>query len=488
MGFQAFSISNFSNSKFFFLLSFLIPSVVRVLPEILMGKYIVGFDTVSYYVPVTLRWIDDGVGFFEFVAYAPLFYVLLVGLFSLGVPLAVSLKVLPPLLYGFLGVAIFLFSRKVLGWSYLKGLFASCLATLYFVALRISWDMLRSELGLIFLFAFLIFLHIGSAKSLRKSFGLLLPSMALVVLSHQLVSVIMFTIVFVLVLQKLVRQEYVAVRNLVLSALPSVFLFALVVYSKFVASLPSANQSGWFSLFGFSSFSDTVWGTLGFLLFCYLPLFPFVIVGFWKVKSLELKVWVFWCLIGIALAVAFPVFVVGYRWALLLVFPLVFFAAEGVERFNFDVWKRVFLACSIFLSLSIVFLPTEYAFPYFRAFPYYVPSSMLQNSVSLSDCEDVVRALAWVDAGLGSDGVLLVHDAFHGWALLYLSGSSRVVCYGYGDPEVAAWELFETGVRRLFVVWWVSAEGWHGQASLSSCFVEVFRSGRIAVYAYDSAV
>jgi hypothetical protein len=477
------------NAWIFSLLAFLVPLTVRVLPEILMGRYIVGFDTVSYYVPVTLRWVNVGVGFFEFMAYAPLFYVLLVQLTFFGVPLTVSLKVLPPVLLGLLGLTIFVYAKKALSWSGWGSLSVSFFATLYFVGLRISWDMLRSELGLIFLFLFLTLLHEDLDKKSWKHFGLLSLMMALVVLSHQLVGMVMLAVLSVLIFQKVVRHEYFEGLNLILCSLPAVVLFGLTVYGHYVV-LPSVGSAGWFSLFGFSSFFDAAVDTLGFLVYCFLPLLPFAFLGFRCFNNLELKTWLAWCLVAILFPIVSPyaVFPLSYRWILLVVFPLSFFVVEGLRRFN-GRWRKVVLSgVSVLLSFSFVLLPAMFAFPYFRAFSYYVPSSMLQNSVPLSDCEDVVRALAWVNAGLGSDGVLLVHDAFHGWALLYLSDSNRVVCYGYGDPEVAAWELFETGVRRLFVVWWVSGEGWHGQASLSSRFVEVFCSGRIAVYEFSGNV
>src|SRR3972149_7225297 len=140
------------------LLAFLIPLVVRAIPEILMGPFVVGFDTLGYYVPNTLVWLRTGVGFWNFMAVAPFLYVLLMGVSSVGVPIVISLKVMSPLLLGFLGLAVFSYANKTLSWSPKKSLLVVLFATLYFVALRVSWDMLRSELALIFLFATLIFL------------------------------------------------------------------------------------------------------------------------------------------------------------------------------------------------------------------------------------------------------------------------------------------------------------------------------------------
>jgi hypothetical protein len=166
---------------------------------------------------------------------------------------------------------------------------------------------------------------------------------------------------------------------------------------------------------------------------------------------------------------------------------MAFFVAENIKRLNSGSFKKILGGILVFLSFSFVLFSADVAFPYFRAFPYYVPSSMLQNSVPLRDCDDVVRALSWVGKNLGSDGILLTHDAFHGWALLFLN-ESRVVCYGYENPEEAAVEIHGNGHGRLYLVWWIPGEGWHGWSTLPSCFVEVFRSNRIAVYSYNSTV
>lgn len=494
MVFPRFSFAYFENMdvRIFGVLAFLVPLMARGIPEILMGKHIAGFDTISYYVPVTLRLVNGGTSFLEFTAYAPLFYALLTALTLTGVPLNVSLKLLPTALHGLLGLAIYLYARKALEWSYKKSLFVSCLATLYFVALRISWDMLRSELGLIFLFVFLIFLRHNWKEKSWKGYPLLSLSMVLIVLTHQLVAIVMFAIIFAFALQKLFNKERVGSRKLLLSTIPAMVLFLLTVFAEFTLStsfsiingFDSAKSEGWLSLFGFASYFDMFTYNLGFLFYCCLPLSPFILAGIKHLRSLELKIAFFWCLLMPFSSIFSPC---AYRWTLMLVFPAAFFAVEGFGRFGSRLWKKSVGVFLILLSVSFVLLPAEVAFPYFWVFPSYVPSSMLQNSVPLRDCGDVVRALSWVVINIGSNGVLLVHDAFHGWALLYLNDSDRVVCYGYENPEEVALEKFENGYSRLFLVWWVAGEGWHGWASLPSCFVEVFRSNRIAVYTYNES-
>src|SRR3990170_4348559 len=185
-------VKGIAKPEAFPLLAFLIPLVVRAIPEILMGPFVVGFDTLGYYVPNTLVWLRDGVGFWNFVAVAPFFYVLLMGATSVGVPIVISLKVMSPLLLGFLGIAVYFYANKTLSWSPKKSLLVVLFATLYFVALRVSWDMLRSELALIFLFTTLVFLA-KDGRSLRT--GVLLSlAMLSVVFANQLIAIIMFAI------------------------------------------------------------------------------------------------------------------------------------------------------------------------------------------------------------------------------------------------------------------------------------------------------
>jgi hypothetical protein len=400
------------DARIFPLLAFLVPLGVRFLPEIFMGKYIVGFDTISYYVPITLRLINSRVSFLEFIGYAPLFYVFLTQLTLSGVPLTASLKVLPSVLIGFLGLSVFVYAQKALGWSSKKSLSVSLFATLYFIGLRISWDMLRSMLGLTFLFISLTILSSGLDRKSLKRLGLLLLTMVLVVLSNQLAGVLMFVILSVFILQRFLKREYLNGLTLLICSLPSLFIFGLTAYADFIV-LPSvsaannfASNAEWLSLFAFSSPVETLLATLGFLLICYLPLLPLVLWGIRRSTTLELKAWFFWCLAaGLGWVISPYVFVAGYRWILLLVFPTAFFAVDGFKWLKNTVLKKAFYGLLILLSLSFIFLPAEAAFPYFEAFPYYVPSSMLQNSVPLSDCEDVEMTMLWVKSNMGSNGV-----------------------------------------------------------------------------------
>jgi hypothetical protein len=303
----------------------------------------------------------------------------------------------------------------------------------------------------------------------------------------------MFIIVFAVALEKFMKRNYSFVRSVFMACFPAIALFTLTVYADYVVlpgyadDISVSGRLEWLSLMGYSSIADGIMLSVGFLLFCYISLIPFVLPGIRELNCLELKAWVIWCLAGASLPFLFPSAPLSYRWILLLTFPLAFFAAEGYGKVHSSLFKKSLACFMALLSFSFVLLPAEAAFPYFTIYPYYVPSSMLQNSVPLSDCEDVVRALNWVkDNNVCSSEILLVHDAFNGWALLY-ADSVKIVRYGYASPEKVAISFSQQGYGPIYLIWWVLGGGWHGQASLPSTFKEVFRSGRIAVYEFKAA-
>ncbi len=58
----------------FALAAFLIPLSVRAMPEIIVGPYPVGWDTIAFYVPNTLDWAAGKVGVLQMLGTAPLMY------------------------------------------------------------------------------------------------------------------------------------------------------------------------------------------------------------------------------------------------------------------------------------------------------------------------------------------------------------------------------------------------------------------------------
>ena len=478
-------------------LAFTIPLIVRAVPEILMNQYLVGFDTIGYYIPNTLTWLSNGVSFWSLMSSAPLLYILLMGITSIGVPITVTLKILGPLVLGLLGFATYYYAHKGLSWSPKKSLMVAILSTLYFVALRISWDMFRSELALIFLFLTLTILQ-KNRISIRN--GLLLSlMMALVVFSHQLVAIIMFAIITAMITNYSLKKKKTELSRIIVYSIPAALILLLIIYiNYFVFSSPvmsySVNYSGGFETLTTLSHLELVTNTLGFLVFCYLPLVPLLIFGLRGSKSnIHFKAWILWAVIPVLFVILSPnTFFLGgvlpFRWILLLTYPLSFYAVEGLFAIKWN-WHKIAYKVAVgsiigILSVGFLALPNNGAFGYFGSYPTYVPKSMLQNTVQLSDCQDTSNALLWAQNNMASDGFLLVHEAFYGWALLTFDGSRLIPYFFENLTDAVNKQLDKNSTNPLYLIWWVNGTGWYGQTTVPAMFKELYSSGNIAIYQY----
>jgi hypothetical protein len=485
-------------SLIFPFLAFAIPLMVRAIPEILMGQYVVGFDAMGYYVPNTLEWLRNGVTPLTFISSAPLIYIILMGITSIGASIIISLKILAPLILGLLGLAIYFYAHKALSWSSKKSLLVAVLATLYFVALRISWDMLRSELALIFLFLTLIMIQ--KNKFSLKSGVLLSLIMFLIVFTHQLIAIVMFAIIIATIIGLFFNKKKVELSKLVICAVPAAIFFLSIIYiNYFVYSLPilgiSSNFSGGFETLALASHFDLIVNTLGFLAFCYLPLLPLLVFSarHFRKSNLQLKAWVFLLSIPLLLVLISPTFfsiggVLPYRWIMVLTYPLAFYAIEGLSKIRSN-WYKIGIGLGVglilvTLSVSFMVFPNNEAFSYFGNFPQYIPKSMLQNTVQLSDCQDTTNALIWAKNNMPTNSNLLVHHVFYGWAELNFD-SNRLIPYYYGNPEETAQKIANSSSSQLYLIWWVNGSGWYGQPTVPELFKELYHSGNIAIYNYS---
>ena len=494
-----------SKSFLFPFLAFVVPLLFRAIPEVLMGPYVVGFDTMAHYVPTTLLWFRGDVSFLSFIGTAPLFYSIVISLVSLGGSLVWVLKVVSVVFEGVLGLSIFGFAQRGLGWSSWKSLAVAFLGTLYFVALRVSWDSLRNMLGLIFFFVVLMQFSLSEREgSSWKRYGLLSLAMVAVVLSHQLVSVIMLGVFAFTIGYKFVRGMPAKAFRLVLVVLPAAVLFLAVFFLvpsvpeyRLIFGFANAND-GWLALFGFSSYPTMLVSEAGFFFYCFMPLFPLVFLGIWRFKNLQIRSWLALSLILLLVPMVSPS---NLRWVIMLTYPLAFCVVEALSRLKSVSWKRfgftlrrigvVYLVLVVLvLSLGFMLMPPQDPFPYFSApvngYVYQIPSSMLQNTVPKVYCADTVNALQWFKNNADSGGVLLTHRAFYGWAMLNVN-ADQIVLYEYDNPVNAAKTVAQEGQNKIYLIWWVNGNGWYGQSTVSSSFEEVYHSGEIAIYTYDAA-
>jgi hypothetical protein len=482
------------------LLAFLIPLIVRTIPEILMGPYIVGFDTMGFYVPNTLLWLHNGINFGDFLATAPLFYTIFMSIVAAGGSPVFVLKVIPPLLLGFLGLSMYAYAQRGLGWSPSRSVFVALLGSIYFVALRTSWDQLREELGLIFFFTVLSLLIYQKGRS-WKTYSLLSLVMVVVVLSHQLVSVLMFGVIICTVVYNLFRRNFVDSITLILSSLPAVLYFFTAYLSDVLHSgFLNYSRSGVSSLAnwtGFASYQSMLVDAGGFFLYCFILLLPLALVNLRRLQNLQLKAWLLLSLILVLVPIAS---ISPYRWILMLTYPLVFFVAETIGRLRSIKWKRykftvrrivlLYLVLSTaVLSLGYVIMTPDKPFFYFNpnylnSYEYQIPTSMLQNTISITDCKDTVNSLLWLKDNANNSSILLTHTVFYSWALLTLN-VTQVKNYEFDAPDAAARAVAQEEHSQIYLIWWTKGHGWYDQPTLPSSFTEVYHSGEIAIYSYN---
>lgn len=485
---------------FFPLIAFVIPLIVRVIPEILMGPYIVGFDTLGFYVPNALLWLHDGVNLGNFLAIAPLFYTFFMSLVALGGSPVIVLKVIPPLLLGFLSLSMYAYAKRGLGWSPSKSMFVALLGSIYFVALRASWDQLREELGLIFFFVVLMLLISKKGRSWKHNvlFSFL---MIAVVLSHQLVSVLMFGVIVFTLARNLTCKDFMGLLKLFVVSLPAMLYFIIVYLSGVMQNglLDYSTNVGspLLSWTGFTSYQSMLVSEGGLFLYCFLLVLPLALISLSRLRNLQLISWLVFSLFLMLLPIAS---VSPFRWILMLTYPLAFYATDGLSRLKSIKWKRyrltaqriaiVYLVLSTgILSFGFIAMSSEKPFLYFNPgyfnnYVYQIPTSMLQNTISITDCQDTNNALLWFKDNVNSSSLLLAHRVFYGWALLTLN-ERQIRNYEFDAPDKSAMLISEEGHSQLYLIWWVKGGGWYDQPNLPSSFEEIYHSGKIAIYSFN---
>jgi uncharacterized membrane protein YhaH (DUF805 family) len=467
-----------------------------------MGSYLVGFDVLAHYVPTTVLWLQGDVTLGSFFGTAPLLYTLTTGLTVLSGSVFVALKVLPPLLIGFLGLSVYTYARLGVSWSQKKSLFVALLGALYFVALRISWDALREELAVGFLFlALTATALIVAGRASKKTYLLLSVALVAVILANQVVAVLALGIIVLSVIYLLLKKNRSIALRVIAPLLPAIIIFLAVFFLspsipeyRLIFGFPDTSD-GWIAIFGYSSYPDMLASTAVFYFYCFGFLLPLALLSVRRFKNFQMQIWVILILIAAFIPIVSPS---GLRITMLLTYPLAFYATEGLSRLKTIRWTRyrkpLFTAGIVYLVavtsvLGLGFMAASAAAP----FPYFsgavnrhlnqIPSSMLQNTVAIYDCPSVENAIKWLKDNMTDSDALLAHRAFYGWALLGID-KNQVILYEYDNPADAAAANATAGYSNLYLVWWVNGKGWYNLSSVPSVFHEVYQSGDIAVYVY----
>ncbi|MDG6223246.1 MAG: hypothetical protein QCH99_08300 [Candidatus Bathyarchaeota archaeon] len=498
------------------LIAFLVGFVVRLIPEILSFPYPIGWDTIYY-----ASRIEQGVVFSvgSDLVNSWLVYGILVALGNLtqADPFMI-LKVFAPLLYGGTCAGMYFVAWKRFNWSSTKSLLVAVLFSFQLAALTVSWQFYRNVFGvMVLLFALPLIRKDVSWKGLVALSVLSLFT----VWGHELAMASLFFIVFGMLAMSVYRKEKIPYR-LFVAILPAVLLFMGNFFwiSPFAIPLnPNlvyfndanfAHPGGLFFLTDYlnvntpiefySSYFSLFFDVASLFVLLYALLLPLVAVGYFKDRVLSS--WSFILLVGGVgcLVVPFAALFLWARWMILLIYPLSFFAANGLwkitkslkgvtfSRFTgkFKLTKKVaaglVLGSIIVGGLFMVFPLVEgkYGIIGWGGTFKYVPSTMQSSSVPLQDVQGVIEAYNWLNENMDSDSSLLVHDVFDMWTMLYLNQNYRGYLFDF-DLEGAKNQALADGYDSVYFVWWNQDIGWYN-LRVQNNWSSVQDYGRISVY------
>ncbi|MGQ9542835.1 MAG: hypothetical protein ACUVTM_01915 [Candidatus Bathyarchaeia archaeon] len=497
-----------------YLLLFSIGLFLRGLPELLVEKYPVGYDTIAHY-PFNIQTFGD-LGLAEMLTEAPLFYI--TGYFStrlLGMDVFTFLKFIGPILYGLTCISLYLFLRRCLGWAGMLSLLGALIFEVQLVSLRMSWDMFRLELGLIFMFITLVWAK-GASYRDKSLAGV---AAILTILSNQITGVILL---FILLWISLCKAG--SLRELLRYAAPFIpagILFLTVLYLTFltppvrdprlVTLGPAGHFLSYFEVdprFQGGSYLLVARNIGILMLFCYGLLSILIVKGLFRNLFLDPTLFIlslgsFSPLLIPSISLPIPY----WRWILLLIIPFSAYSARGLFRVRW-LWRRrglgLLLLITLFTTLSVGYasgtLPLRSLYFQFRgeapkppspskaeygpveSVNTYIPASLVASSISADNVaetiDDCIVSLKWLNDYEPQNACLLVEERFISLAGLYTSRQVSLAIYGGLTPIGKVLEgLKDREFSEVYLLWYsdVNIDG----------FTEVYRHRSIAIYKFD---
>jgi hypothetical protein len=433
--------------KFYLIFSFAL--FLRALPEFFSGSYPVGFDALSGYVPAIFALPDISPMKAFGWAYSPLsIYLLWFVRVLTGVDTYLLLKIAGPIFYGLFCVSFCYMLSHGLGWSNRKSFFVALLLLLQPAVLRMGWDQLREELGLIFLFVLLAVTKCKFLSASRFKVFSLLSLSILIVLSHQLVALLLFVIVSWQLLNYLPKKDSTFL-GIIVTMLPSVLIFVWQLYSQFLnpvysnhfapLQLPIGSGNFVFTNYFLSDhrfFGGNYWTVFShvgcLLLYTTIPLIPFAVKGFFKDKVfMPMLIW----LLPFSLSIlVYPWYALSQYWwcILLLPIPLTVYLGEYLdkkrvfENTKTSKSKKIYWAALLMLGVLAVGYAGSSTLGYSYitfGYPYaytYLPTGLVQSSIPFEDIPDVKAALEWMNTNAPLNSTLIVQEKIQGLAYIEL--------------------------------------------------------------------
>ncbi len=498
----------------FHLAAFLLPLGIRLFPELFANPYPIGFDTVAYYVPVITSRIALMANPLDYLGGSILLYLHLTYAYLLLGSTLFVMKVAPALLLGILGWSAYLLGRKLLAWGRSWALVFALLSSLYFVTLRLSWDLHRNVLGLSFVLLTLACMKLDRAD---VRYGAVAIFASLAVMTHEASAVLVVIVSVVQLVNGRLRRS----REFV-PFLPAWLLIALQFFSG--RNWASQIQTP-------SPVPDLAYAiayNFGFVLFSFSLILPLAVCGLKLGLDRRLAAWALVAsFFGLVPSFGLPTGA-EYRWVLILTIPLMVLFVQGIQVLHSLklISARRIGRVAIALSLvAIIVVSSGYlglhdlARSYLRSGSQYLPlmpASMLESTVPVGDIPSIIEIAKWAHARLPTTAILVLPFQIYGWYIATISEQEAIELRPVNTaknldeiipnikpktgPEMfyaravdiyrprsipvlvgMALQLGAAG-RDVYVVWWAARSSIEEQGRLPASFSVEFVSGKFAVF------
>jgi len=497
---------------------FTLAFILRMIPELMVGKYPIGNDTIAHYAPYIAKFRFD---LLNMVYWGhPTSWLLMKATYALVSDVYVTLKIIGSVLYGFFLISFYVFLTS-LGWSHKKSLWGSLFLLVQVPALRLFWDLFHNALGLSFMLLAMselgrITRTTGNPKKLYVKFAIL---SLLTALTHQMMFFLLVSITTLWVIRSFFKRSPDSrIRVLLGSLAPALFAFILIVVSvrigppttenpfRILYREPLMEQAAthffvnYLDFFSYPELFNHI--SLTFVV-AYAPLIPLALVG---CKNQKLSSILRYCTI-LTLLFTFSPLLTGVslfnwdRWMWLLVFPLSVYAFNGIGVVNERISrlksrhllrKSAKIGFSLIMALSFLFLcfvyvsrPQSDPFVLYGNFPsmWYLPETMRKTSIPFEYIPDLEDCVRWLDTNIRENSALLFESQFSGFVLLNLTPRSNMTLISYYSKEFGnvLKESLDKEFDFIYLIWCTKAGmlGIEQRANL----LEVYAKGSFSVYA-----
>lgn len=396
---------------------------LRTIPEFQIGTMPVGFDSSTSYIEA---FYSPATGIIDAIKNFNILYYIFWCADYFGIDAFIAIKTIGVILFGLLNLSLYLFLRTVTKFKQQYALVGMLIFAFQLATLRISWDLFRNELGIIF--ALLSMWQFIKYRD-RKNYLNIIASLTFGILTvgtHQMVGLLYLLLLLIIFLYHLV-QKFSS------KTIAQIIVFVCAIIWIIVAKYISFGN---YSLWAIYENIDTRL-TLNLFSMLYLPILPLVIIGLIvKIDKFILNIFTF-----VILAQSTIIFVLsdqGFylwdRWMYFLVVPFTIYSVYALEYVCTLIAKHIpklkhmhglialIIALPLILS-SMKFLQADKGLNFYALEPEigsYLPKSIVWNSLGQPNMDEIIQSVNCLRENYDGKSTIYTNRKYIGVIYYYL--------------------------------------------------------------------